>query len=80
MNRVVVDEAVRAKLNGQSEQLELWDESGHELGHYLPADKFRALLRACGQSLFTDVEVRQAEEQPRTGKSLGEIWKELGRQ
>lgn len=79
MNRIVVDEKVRARLNGLSEQIELWDESGRKLGHYLPDEEFRELLRACGQSLFTDTEVKQAEEQPRTGKPLAEIWKDLGR-
>jgi hypothetical protein len=78
MNRVVVDETVRAKLNGLKEQLEFVDESGQELGHYLPADKFRDLLRACGQSLFDDAEMKEAEAQPRTGRQLSEIWKDLG--
>jgi hypothetical protein len=77
MTQVIVDEALRAKLNGLNDPVELLDSSGEKVGHYLPADQFRKLLEACGRIVFTDEEVRQAEQQPREGRPLADIWKSL---
>ena len=79
MTRVTVDESLRARLMGLDEQLELLDESGKKLGHFLPTEQFLQMVQACMKGLFTDEEVRQAEAQPRDGKSLAEIWRRLGR-
>ena len=38
MSKVVLDAATRAKLNGLSQQLELYDEEGNLLAYCTPAD------------------------------------------
>jgi hypothetical protein len=78
MTKVIVDEALRSKLNGLNEQMELCDESGRKLGHFLPADMYRDLLNAWADTLFTDEELRRAELET-GGSTLADIWKRLGR-
>jgi hypothetical protein len=78
MTRVTIDDALRAKLNGLNEQIELCDESGHELGHFLPAHLYRNLLDAWVHSLFSDEELTRVEQET-GGRPLVEIWRSLGR-
>ena len=44
MTKVIVDQSLRSKLNGLDEQVELCDESGRTMGHFLPDDLYRKLL------------------------------------
>jgi hypothetical protein len=76
---VTIDPELRAKLNGLNEQLEVCDENGHTLGHFLPADVYRKLFY---HALATE-SPHSAEELERRhklggGRSLAEIWKSLG--
>jgi hypothetical protein len=80
MSKVILDEVLRAKLNGLHEQVELCDESGQTVGHFLPADAYKKLFYAalaaeCPHSAKELERRHQAEG----GRSLAEIWKSLGR-
>ena len=78
MTQVIVNPELRAKLNGLSEEVEFLDESGQRLGRFLPSDKYRALLNAWANTLFTEEELKRAEQET-GGRPLSEIWKTLGR-
>jgi hypothetical protein len=46
MSKVILDPALKAKLNGLHEQVELCDENGQTLGHFRPAQAYHKLLYA----------------------------------
>jgi len=48
------------------------------LGHFFPSGKYRELLNLWVDSLFTEEELRKAEEET-GGRPLSEIWRTLGR-
>jgi hypothetical protein len=81
MDKVVVDESLEAKLNGLNRELEVCDRNGRTLGHFLPPDLYREMLYAWAesQSGITPEELqRRIREETGTGRSLAEIWKDLG--
>ena len=78
MTKVVVDEALRFKLNGLKEQLELCDESGQGLGRFLPENVYKKLMYSADQCPYTEAELEQARHET-GGRTLAEIWKSLGR-
>jgi hypothetical protein len=73
MNRITVDNSLKAQLDAISEPVEVVDESGRTLGHFLPALPMGASDR-CPYSA-TDIERLRREE---GGRPLAEIWKSLG--
>jgi hypothetical protein len=79
MSKVTLDPQLRAKLNGLNEQLEICDEAGKTVGHYLPDAVYMRLLYDSVNARVTDEELRRAADEP-GGCSLAEIWQRLGRQ
>jgi hypothetical protein len=78
MNRIIiVDRVLRSKLDGLGEQVELCDESGKTLGHFLPTAAYRQLVYAWARSLMTDEEIEQARRET-GGRTLAEIRTSLG--
>ncbi|MCG8586822.1 MAG: hypothetical protein MI757_19130 [Pirellulales bacterium] len=78
MREVVLDAPTRSKLRDLAEVLEVRDESGRLLGHFLPAagsDKAQPMGRECP---YSDEEIEQLRQQT-GGRSLGAIWNRLGR-
>jgi len=90
MTRVVVDAAMRARLAGLSDQVELCDESGHVLGRFIPGveahdESGRVLGRFTPGSPaeadgcpYTEEELRRFQQET-GGRPLADIWKDLGR-
>ncbi len=78
MTKVIVDESLRAKLNGLNDQVEFCDGSGRRLGQFLPEEMYQDMLNAWVDTLFTKEELKRAEEET-GGRPLSEIWKTLGR-
>jgi hypothetical protein len=78
MTQVVVDSALRAKLNGLADHVELLDESGETLGYCLPAAEYNRLLYASIKIPFTDKEIER-RKQEKGGRSLAEILADLKR-
>jgi hypothetical protein len=78
MPKVILDETLRAKLNGLNEPLELCDETGGTLGHFLPADVYREIIVAWSKARTSDEELERRMQQP-GGRTLAEIWQRLGR-
>ena len=78
MTKVVIDAAVRAKLDDLQEPVELCDESGRTLGYFHPKfGESKTRDREAG-SPFTDAEIERRQQQ-RTGRPLKEILKDLER-
>jgi hypothetical protein len=78
MNKIVVDQAMRSKLNGLDKQIEFLDESGKTLGHFLPSETYRELLVAWSKAWVSDEELERRRKEP-GGRTLKEIWQRLGR-
>lgn len=78
MNKIILDEALRAKLNGLTQDIKLCDEAGNTLGHFLPIDIYKELLFAWADKHFPPEEMERLRNET-GGRSLAEIWKSLGR-
>jgi hypothetical protein len=78
MAKVVVDEELRAKLNGLQEKIELCDEAGQTLGLFLPTELYWRLQLAADGCPYTYEELQQSWQEE-GGRTLAEIWKSLGR-
>jgi hypothetical protein len=78
MGKLTLDPDLRSKLNGLNEQIEVCDEGGRTIGHFLPEDLYRRLVYAWVNAQVTDEELAKAAREP-GGRSLAEIWKSLGR-
>ena len=77
MSKVILDDVLRSKLNGLTEHLEVCDDSGHTLGHFLTDDQYHQLLYASDQCPYTEEELQHSLKEP-GGRTLAEIWKSLG--
>src|SRR5207245_1303803 len=65
MSKVTIDEILRSRLNGLNEELELCDESGRTLGHFLPPDIYRTFLYAYVESQcpYTQEELQRRRQE-----------------
>jgi hypothetical protein len=81
MSRVTLDSDLRSKLNGLNEQVEVCDESGRTVGHFLPAKEYDRLIYKilAVEFPFSEEDLRRLREDPSPGRPLAEIWKSLGR-
>ena len=80
MVKLEIDSGLRTKLEGVTEQVELCDESGRTLGHFLPPALYEHLFYA---ALAVEgphsAEELQRRHQETGGRPLSEIWRDLGR-
>jgi hypothetical protein len=77
MNKVVVDDELRAKLNGLKPGAEFCDTSGQALGYFITPDDYRKLLYALAREDVTDAEIEELRQQT-GGRKLADILKDLG--
>jgi hypothetical protein len=71
MTRLLIDPVLRARLHNLDGELELCDESGQTLGHFLPAERYRELLYQRARAEFSDQkELEEAREEIRATKGL----------
>ena len=77
MSKLVLDAELRSKLNGLNAAIEVCDESGETIGHFLPEDEYRRLVIARYSAQLTDEKIKRLRAQS-GGKPLAEIWKRLG--
>jgi len=78
MNRLVVDEPFRSKLQDLDSRLELCDQDGNTLGYFVPASERERLLYAWARGEFTDEEIQRARAEP-GGFSIAQILADLPR-
>jgi hypothetical protein len=73
MNRIRVNKSLGAKLDAVAEPVEVVDESGRTLGHFLPVPPLGA-SDGCPYSISELHRMRLEDG----GRSLTEIWESLG--
>lgn len=80
MKKVTLDPNLRSQLNGLTEELEVCDDSGRTLGHFLPAELYQKLIYAAAEAAcpYSEEELERMSQET-GGRPLAEIWKELGR-
>src|SRR5437016_3741662 len=78
MNKIILDDALRSKLNGLTAEVQVCDESGQPVGQFLPQATYLKLMYAWLNAQVTDEELDEVSRQP-GGRTLAEIWKSLGR-
>ena len=78
MTQVQVDQALRLKLGGMNEPLELCDADGRVVGHYLPEAEYKKILYGAAVRVpLSDEEIARRRAQT-GGCSLREIWDRVG--
>ena len=79
MSKITLDASMRSKLNGLNERLELCDENGETVGHFVPEKIYRRMLYQIAEAQCPHTaEERKALRAETGGKTLAEIWKDLG--
>jgi hypothetical protein len=78
MDKVMLDPTLREKLNGLDREVELCDETGRTVGHYLPVEEYRKLKLASLKIPFTEEEIERRRNET-GGCTLAEFWQRLGR-
>jgi hypothetical protein len=76
MSKVILDDALRTKLNGLTETVEVCEPTGRVLGFFVPRDEYLKDLYAKARTAVTDEEIERLRQQT-GGRSLKEILKDL---
>ena len=78
MTKLTLDADLRSKLNGLDQSIEVCDESGQTVGHFLPSRMYDELFYAAlsAESGHSKEELRRRHEETR-GRPLAEIWRDL---
>lgn len=69
MNRVVIDHNVSSQLDGASQPVEICDEDGKLLGHFVPTSS----LNPSASCPYSDVDLAKMRGES-GGRSLNDIW------
>jgi len=78
MSQVTIDSVLLARLNGLTERTEFRDESGRLLGHFVPAEKAELFVPPPEDRCPHTPEELDRRRKENGGRTLREIWKELG--
>ena len=80
MSKITLDPVLRSKLNGLNEELEVCNESGETVGHYLPTATYQKLLYQIAEAQYPRSKDELAKLRNQTGgTTLAEFWKKMGR-
>src|SRR5438094_474015 len=79
MSKVILDDALRAKLDLQANYTEVCDANGQALGYFLSPEFFKKLMYAWAKGQFTDEEAERAwnEYLRNGGVSTEEAWERV---
>jgi hypothetical protein len=77
MKQVVLDAATRAKLNGLTSQLEVVDEQGNLLGHFMPLDVDLQTVSLPGPDPLSDQDFARTYDPKDQGRPLADILRDL---
>jgi hypothetical protein len=78
MSKLILGPELRQQIKSLHEQLEVCDESGKTLGHFLPEKLYQDMVNVYLESVFPKHEVEEALQQT-GGRTLKEIWQRLVR-
>lgn len=77
MSPVILDDALRSRLNGLSEPVPVCEADGRTVGHFLPEDLYLKWLYARAAEAVTTAELAAAAAEP-GGHTLAEVKARLG--
>jgi len=77
MSKVIVDDELRAKLNGLNADTVFCDPSGQPLGYFVSPEEYRRFQYALALGRHSDEDVERLR-QLTGGRPLADIWKDLG--
>jgi hypothetical protein len=79
MSKIILDDAIRAKLDDRNGHAELYDASGERIGPFLTHDQYTRLMYAWAKSQFTDEEAERAwsDYLQNGGVSTEEAWRRV---
>ena len=77
MGKIVLDDALKAKLNGLNQTVQVEDASGLAVGQFVPQEEYLKLLYAWAKAEVTDEELDRASREP-GGMTLAEFMKQQG--
>ena len=77
MAPLVLDDALRTRLNGLNEPVPVCEPDGRTVGHFLPEELYRKWLYSRAAEAVTTAELDAAAAEP-GGRSLAEIKARLG--
>ena len=78
MGKFVLGPELRKQFTSLHEQLEVCDEAGKTVGHFLPEKLYQEMLNVYLEKIFPKHEIDEALKQT-GGRTLKEIWRKLGR-
>jgi hypothetical protein len=78
MSKVIVDDELRAKLNGLDSDTEFCDPDGKPLGFFVAAEDYKKMVYAWLDAQVSDEDLERASQET-GGRPLAEIWKDLER-
>jgi len=77
MGQIFLDQELRSRLNGMTEEMQVRDESGQIVGYFVPAIAYNKLRAATIEVPFSKEEIDQFRKSG-GAQTLEEIWKHLG--
>ncbi len=78
MTKVIVDAALRSRLHNLDSALELCDEDGRTLGHFVPAPEDLRWAYDWARTAFTEDEIERAQQEE-GGRTTAEVLERLRR-
>ncbi len=78
MSKLLLDDTLKAKLNGLTEPIEVHDAAGQTVGHFLPAGLYHQLLYEGVECPVSEEEIQRRLQEP-GGRALTEILADLER-
>ena len=78
MSKVIVDDDLRAKLNGLNKTIEFCEPSGEPVGHFLPHQEYLQVIYAWEKATISIDELKRRAAEP-GGMKLADFWKTMGR-
>jgi hypothetical protein len=75
---MVVGRSLLDKLGSFEKEVELCDDAGKTVGHFLPVRVYQRLLYAWAQAQFSEEELERASKQP-GGRTTAEVLERLGK-
>lgn len=78
MTKLTADDQLGPSLRQLNQAVEVCDEQGTTLGHFLPKEQYFRLLYDRAKSEISDDELERRLNEP-GGSTLAEIWERLGR-
>jgi hypothetical protein len=75
MSAIVLDDQLRARLNGLNETLEVQEPNGTTVGRFVPEELYKKLVYALLNPPYSEAEVARRRAEP-GGRALTEFWRE----